>query len=120
MSGIYRDELAPRIRPFIHPAGLCVRRADLLVYGVSFLKGTGQDVGQNLSDVLTATDRPRRYFEATSATFIPSSAGCMATSSIITAPAVAGPCSGVCPILLGTNKCNRRCGTPRSTTFPAS
>jgi hypothetical protein len=53
VSGIYRDEFAPRIRPFIHLSCLCARRQDLLACGVSFMKGKGQDVGQNLSDILS-------------------------------------------------------------------
>lgn len=52
VSGIYRDELAPQIRPYIHPSCLCARRDDLLSYGVSFRKGSGQDSGQHLSEVL--------------------------------------------------------------------
>jgi hypothetical protein len=53
VSGIYRDELAPYIRPFIHPSCLCARREDLLSHGVSFRKGPGQDIGQHLSEALS-------------------------------------------------------------------
>lgn len=53
LCGVYRDELAPQIRPFIHPSCLCARREDLLAYGVSFLKGRGEDIGQNLAEVLS-------------------------------------------------------------------
>jgi hypothetical protein len=36
VSGVYRDELAEALHPFIHVSGLCVGRADLRELGVSF------------------------------------------------------------------------------------
>lgn len=40
LSGVYRDEMAPVVHPFVHVSGLCVGRADLAGLGVSF----GRDI----------------------------------------------------------------------------
>jgi hypothetical protein len=48
--GVYRDEMAPSIRPFIHVSGLCVRRRDLCALRVSFARRRSQDVGQNITE----------------------------------------------------------------------
>jgi hypothetical protein len=53
LAGIYRDEMMPDIRPFIHVAGLCIRRETLLGLDVSFARDMGQDTGQNITDALT-------------------------------------------------------------------
>lgn len=58
LTGVWRDEMAPTVRPFIHPSGLCIRRRDLLALDVSFARGMAQDVGQNLTDATLATGRP--------------------------------------------------------------
>jgi hypothetical protein len=55
LAGIYRDEMAPDIRPFIHVSGLCIRRETLLGLDVSFARDKGQDTGQNITDALTGT-----------------------------------------------------------------
>jgi hypothetical protein len=55
IAGIYRDEMAPKIRPFIHVSGLCIRRDTLLGLDVSFARHKGQDAGQNITETLTAT-----------------------------------------------------------------
>lgn len=52
LAGVYRDEMAPRLQPFVHVSGLCMRRADLLDLGVSFSRGMGQDVGQNITEAV--------------------------------------------------------------------
>lgn len=59
VSGVYRDEMAPAVHPFIHVSGLCVGRSDLRALDVSFgrnLQFTGeqdvernQDVGQKIT-----------------------------------------------------------------------
>jgi hypothetical protein len=54
VAGIYRDEMEPEIRPFIHVSGLCIRRETLLGLDVSFARDKGQDTGQNITDALTA------------------------------------------------------------------
>jgi hypothetical protein len=54
LAGIYRDEMMPDIRPFIHVSGLCIRRDTLLGLDVSFARDRGQDTGQNITDALTA------------------------------------------------------------------
>jgi hypothetical protein len=59
VSGIYRDEMSSYITPFVHPSGLFAHRDDLLAYGVSVVKGDGQDIGQQLFDVLS---RNRPYY----------------------------------------------------------
>ena len=57
LAGIYRDEMAPQIRPFIHVAGLCIRRDTLLGLDVSFHREPGQDTGQNITDALAGMGR---------------------------------------------------------------
>jgi hypothetical protein len=49
LAGVYRDEMAPRLRPFVHVSCLAIRRADLGRLRVRFARGMGQDVGQNLT-----------------------------------------------------------------------
>lgn len=50
LTGVYRDEMAPTIRPFIHVSGLCVRRHDLRALSVSFARKRSQDIGQNITE----------------------------------------------------------------------
>ncbi|HLM85864.1 MAG TPA: hypothetical protein VK272_06715 [Solirubrobacteraceae bacterium] len=63
VAGVYRNEMAPAIAPFIHVSGLCVRRDDLRALGVSFGRGVGpevehnQDVGQRITYELTRRGR---------------------------------------------------------------
>lgn len=47
VSGVYRNEMAPAIHPFIHVSGFCVRRDDLQALDVSFGRALRQDVGYN-------------------------------------------------------------------------
>jgi hypothetical protein len=55
LSGVYRNEMAPTVHPFIHVSGLCVRRRDLRDLNVSFGRkmrfgvGRNQDVGQKIT-----------------------------------------------------------------------
>lgn len=51
VAGIYRDEMADVIAPFVHVSCLCIRRRDFLDLGTSF--GEGQDVGQEITRRLT-------------------------------------------------------------------
>jgi hypothetical protein len=63
LAGVYRDEMAPEIAPFIHVSGLCIRAADLLALDVSFGAGASpeiehnQDVGQRITYELTRHGR---------------------------------------------------------------
>jgi hypothetical protein len=57
LTGVYRDEMAPTIRPFIHVSGLCVRRRDLRALSVSFARRRSQDIGQNVTDELRRLGR---------------------------------------------------------------
>jgi hypothetical protein len=63
LSGVYRNEMAPEIAPFIHVSGLCVRATDLLALNVSFGEGAApeiehnQDVGQKITYELTQQGR---------------------------------------------------------------
>lgn len=54
LAGVYRDEMAPVLAPFVHVSGLCIRRADLRALAVSFDRGVGKDIGQNITDAITA------------------------------------------------------------------
>ncbi len=55
VAGVYRDEMAPKVRPFIHVSGFCARRNDLRALGVSFGRklqedsDDNQDVGQKIT-----------------------------------------------------------------------
>lgn len=49
MCGVLRDELAPKIKPFIHVSCLCVRTVDFRTLSVSFSRGMAKDVGQNIT-----------------------------------------------------------------------
>jgi hypothetical protein len=55
VAGVYRDEMAPKVRPFIHVSGFCARRDDLRALGVSFGRklqedsDDNQDVGQKIT-----------------------------------------------------------------------
>ena len=55
VAGVYRNEMAPKVHPFIHVSGFCARRHDLQALGVSFGRklqldsGYNQDVGQKIT-----------------------------------------------------------------------
>jgi hypothetical protein len=49
LCGVYRDEMAPKIKPFIHPSCLCMRTADFRSLPVSFSSKLAQDAGQNIT-----------------------------------------------------------------------
>jgi hypothetical protein len=51
VAGVYRDEMAPVIHPFVHVSGLCVGREDLRELDVSFGRDIGQAVEQHSPDV---------------------------------------------------------------------
>jgi hypothetical protein len=73
ISGVYRDEMAPRLRPFIHVSCLCIRRDTLLGLEASFVRGFAQDVGQNLTDEVLrrgGTISPLRRSNARNAHFL--------------------------------------------------
>jgi len=63
VAGVYRDEMAPEITPFIHVSGLCIRPGELRALGVSFGRGArpeiehDQDVGQRITYELTRRGR---------------------------------------------------------------
>lgn len=62
VAGVYRDEMAPDVHPFVHVSGLCLRRDELLtlgarfedvedVFGEAYKQNTDftQDVGQKIT-----------------------------------------------------------------------
>jgi hypothetical protein len=63
IAGVYRDEMAPAIAPFIHVSGLCIRRRDLRALKLSFGRDAhpeiehNQDVGQRITYALTQEGR---------------------------------------------------------------
>lgn len=57
IAGVYRDEMAPTLRPFIHVSGLCARPGDLRGLDVSFNRHIGQDVGQNITEAVLRLGR---------------------------------------------------------------
>lgn len=52
IAGVWRDEMAPEIRPYVHPSCFAVRRETLLELGVNFAREDGQDVGQNITNAV--------------------------------------------------------------------
>jgi hypothetical protein len=50
LAGVYRNEMASTIHPFIHVSGLCISRRDFLTLDVSFARKISQDVGQNITE----------------------------------------------------------------------
>jgi hypothetical protein len=63
VAGVYRDEMAPAIAPFIHVSGLCIRPRDLRALNLSFGRDAhpeiehNQDVGQRITYELTRGGR---------------------------------------------------------------
>jgi hypothetical protein len=58
LTGVWRDEMAARLEPFIHPSCLCVRRERLLEMDQPFSFAGVQDVGQRITyEVLDAGQR---------------------------------------------------------------
>src|SRR5918996_4685251 len=58
LAGVWRDEMAPRIPPYIHPSCLGARRSTLVKLGVAFARKQGVhrvDVGQNITNAVVAS-----------------------------------------------------------------
>lgn len=54
IAGVWRDEMAPDIRPYVHPSCLAARRETLVSLDVDFARKDGQDVGQNITQAVVA------------------------------------------------------------------
>jgi hypothetical protein len=54
LAGVWRDEMAPEIRPYVHPSCLAARRETLVGLGINFAREDGQDVGQNITAAVLA------------------------------------------------------------------
>jgi hypothetical protein len=57
IAGVWRDEMAPRIAPYVHPSCLAARRDMLLELDVDFARKPGVhrvDVGQNITNAVLA------------------------------------------------------------------
>ncbi|HYY33063.1 MAG TPA: hypothetical protein VE693_05695 [Gaiellaceae bacterium] len=57
LAGIWRDEMAPRIRGYVHPSCLAARRETLVALGVDFARKQGVhrvDVGQDITNAVLA------------------------------------------------------------------
>lgn len=54
LTGVWRDEMAPRIQPYIHPSCLAARVETLRDLGLEFARKQGHriDVGQNITNVV--------------------------------------------------------------------
>jgi hypothetical protein len=63
IAGVYRDEMAPEIEPFIHVSGLCTRPSELRALRLSFGRNVSpqtphnQDVGQSISHAFASAGR---------------------------------------------------------------
>ncbi len=42
LVGVWRDEMAPELSPFVHVSCLCIRREELAATGISFAEGPGR------------------------------------------------------------------------------
>lgn len=64
IAGIWRDEMSPRIQPYVHPSCLAARRETLIDLGIEFARKPSVhpvDVGQNITEaVLKAGGRISR------------------------------------------------------------
>jgi hypothetical protein len=58
LVGVWRDEMAPELAPFVHPSCLCVRRLELLRSGVHFSRRMTGEPGQNLTQAFASIRRP--------------------------------------------------------------
>jgi hypothetical protein len=57
IAGVWRDEMAPRIQPYVHPSCLAARRETLLELDVAFARRPNVhrvDVGQNITNAVVA------------------------------------------------------------------
>jgi hypothetical protein len=54
LTGIWRDEMAPHIEPFVHPSCLAMRRSTRRTLGVRFSSTRGQDAGQAVTKAVLA------------------------------------------------------------------
>jgi Glycosyl transferase family 2 len=54
IAGVWRDEMAPKITPYVHPSCLVARRNTLLELEVDFARKSGQDVGQNITEAVVS------------------------------------------------------------------
>jgi hypothetical protein len=53
ITGVWRDEMAPEITPYVHPSCLAIRRETLHKLDIPFSRrGGGQDVGQNITNAV--------------------------------------------------------------------
>jgi hypothetical protein len=57
LAGVYRNEMASTIHPFIHVSGLCIRPRDFRALDASFARKMSQDVGQNITEELRRLGR---------------------------------------------------------------
>ena len=55
--GVWRDEMAPELTPFVHVSCLCIRREELLASGVSFAESGDGEPGQMLTRELLRRKR---------------------------------------------------------------
>ena len=56
--GVWRDEMAPELTPFVHVSCLCIRREEMLRSGVSFAERGDSEPGQILTRDLLRRKRP--------------------------------------------------------------
>jgi hypothetical protein len=54
LVGIWRDEMASELSPFVHPSCLCIRRQELLDLGVRFSVHHRMEPGQDLTEAAVA------------------------------------------------------------------
>lgn len=69
LVGVWRDEMAPELAPFVHVSCLCIRREELATTGISFAEGQrqGGEPGQTLTQELVRRRRPVMAMRRTNA-----------------------------------------------------
>jgi SAM-dependent methyltransferase len=58
LVGVWRNEMASELRPFVHVSCLCIRREELLRSGAKFGGRPGAEPGQHLTDEMSSRGRP--------------------------------------------------------------
>jgi Glycosyl transferase family 2 len=48
--GVWRDEMEPTVRPYVHPSCMCVHREEMIASGFKFSTGVGEEPGQRLTE----------------------------------------------------------------------
>lgn len=54
LAGVWREEMAPAVQPYVHPSCFAARRSTLERLGIPFTRGDGKDVCWNITQAVLA------------------------------------------------------------------